>query len=218
MDSTETSHVFHRTIVSHIITLFTEAGRPLTLKEIVRELQEKQENLRRVDGGKYSGNIKKAVLGCLQQNEAFEYRESRWVMDAVAADRYVKERMETIEGRKRPDKGGNVRKLSKARHNRLISLLNRKTVEMNTEPRYCPTARGLFRGVTEQDTGETIAKKLGLEKAIGVAQAYQLVRTLYQEIYTETEERSLGTDLEKIVRAITSSCTRIQSSLRSPSL
>ena len=202
--------VFNRTIIGNLISLFSDSARPLSSLEVVAAVQQRVSELRRADGGKYSGNVKRAVLGCLQQNEVFTYEEGTWRMNPEAAQAYTERRINTLTDRTTRPRATGPKRISQSRHQRLISFLNEKL----TEARSQALLRGLFRKVKESDTGEEIAHKIGLEKAIGVAQAFELVKRLYQSISREIEEQSLGTGLEKAVKEIETVASRIQSEIR----
>lgn len=154
--------------------------------------------------------MKRAVLGCLQQNEVFTYEEGTWRRNPEAAQAYTERRINTLTDRTARPRATGPKRISQSRHQRLISFLNEKL----TEARSQALLRGLFHKVKESDTGEEIAHKIGLEKAIGVAQAFELVKRLYQSISREIEEQSLGTGLEKAVKEIETVASRIQSEIR----
>lgn len=204
--------VFNRTIIGHLISLFSSAARPLTSVEVVSALQQRVSELRRADGGKYSGNVKRAVLGCLQQNSVFIYEEGVWRMDSEAAQAYTERRLCALTDRKTRPRASGPKRISESRHQRLTAFLNQKLTEAQSQALL--PCKGLFRGVKESDTGEEIAQKIGLEKAIGIAQAFELVKRLYQSISREMDEQSLGRDLEKAVKEIESVASRIQTDVR----
>jgi hypothetical protein len=207
------TNIFSRTIISHLISLFSSAPRPLSTQEVVSELQQRVSELRRADGGKYSGNVKKAVLGCLQQNEVFECVEGTWRMDVAAAQAYTERRISAIADRYTQARSNKPKRLSRSRHNRLITFLDQKLSEASYLGLF-PLGKNMFRGIVDSDSGKQIAMKLGMEKATGIAQAFELVKRMYQSISRESEEMSLGTDLAKAVKEIEVVADRIQADIR----
>lgn len=207
------AEIFSRTIISHLISLFSSTPHPLSTHETVSELQQRVSELRRADGGKYSGNVKKAVLGCLQQNDVFECVDGTWRMDVAAAQAYTERRIAAIADRSTHVRPNKPKRLSQSRHNRLITFLDQKLSEASSLGLF-PLGKNLFRGIVESDSGKQIAMKLGKGRAVGIAQAFELVKRMYQSISRESEEMSLGTDLAKAVKEIEVVAERIQSDIR----
>ena len=211
--------IFSRTLIGRILAVFRQAGEGLTTREVAEGV-ESVGDLRRLDGGKYKGGVDRGVLGCLQQNKVFRFEGGKWEVDWAAANTYIEKRLAIISTRKQRAShlkaSKKPRKIARLRHTKLVAFLD-KTLAACKMDENCEFVKvNPLNGVKDSDEGQKIVEKLGLERAIGIAQAYEIVRRQYHYIYTETSEHTLESSLEKTVTAILKTAGRIKGVLNNP--